>query len=121
MSSSDRMSVSLCPAAPPTHPARCLRKHRTRTSSPLLYSYPNDIVFDFEPEPVFRGSQASVCSCVPPPTSLTPSTHQPPSPLSRSLCPSHLCLQCSSHAHTCKAAPPVMSTVKNMLSQTPQY
>ncbi|CAB1346374.1 unnamed protein product [Coregonus sp. 'balchen'] len=45
--------------APPlqTHPpARCLRKHRTRTSSPLLYSYPNDIVFDFESEPVFRGS-----------------------------------------------------------------
>ncbi|XP_035767460.1 serine/threonine-protein kinase B-raf [Neolamprologus brichardi] len=40
--------------APPTHPACCLRKHRTRTSSPLLYSYPNDIVFDFEPEPVFR-------------------------------------------------------------------
>ncbi|KPP65439.1 hypothetical protein Z043_116145 [Scleropages formosus] len=30
--------------------------HRTRTSSPLLYSYPNDIVFDFEPGPVFRVS-----------------------------------------------------------------
>lgn len=79
VSSSDRLSVSLCPAAPPTHPARCLRKHRTRTSSPLLYSYPNDIVFDFEPEPVFRGSQASVCSCVPPPpiTSHTPHTPTP--------------------------------------------
>ncbi|XP_052363778.1 serine/threonine-protein kinase B-raf-like [Oncorhynchus keta] len=37
-------------------PACCLRKHRTRISSPLLYSYPNDIVFDFESEPVFRGS-----------------------------------------------------------------
>ncbi|TRY65960.1 hypothetical protein DNTS_033535 [Danionella cerebrum] len=42
--------------APSQHPARCLRKNRTRTSSPLLSSHPNDIVFDFEPEPVFRGS-----------------------------------------------------------------
>uniref|UniRef100_A0AAX7SZ99 non-specific serine/threonine protein kinase n=1 Tax=Astatotilapia calliptera TaxID=8154 RepID=A0AAX7SZ99_ASTCA len=32
---------------PPTHPACCLRKHRTRTSSPLLYSYPNDIASVF--------------------------------------------------------------------------
>ncbi|KAL7882636.1 hypothetical protein SRHO_G00002940 [Serrasalmus rhombeus] len=40
--------------------ARCLRKHRTRTSAPLPYSYPNDIVFDFEPEPVFRGSLTNV-------------------------------------------------------------
>jgi len=55
------LCVSLCPlAAPPTHPARPLRKHRTRTSSPLLNSYPNDIVFDFESEPLCRGSQASV-------------------------------------------------------------
>uniref|UniRef100_A0A8D3CZX8 non-specific serine/threonine protein kinase n=1 Tax=Scophthalmus maximus TaxID=52904 RepID=A0A8D3CZX8_SCOMX len=54
--------------APPTHPARCLRKHRTRTSSPLLYSYPNDIVFDFEPEPVFRGSTAGLSAT--PPASL---------------------------------------------------
>ncbi|XP_076010222.1 serine/threonine-protein kinase B-raf isoform X2 [Genypterus blacodes] len=54
--------------APPTHPARCLRKHRTRTSSSLLYSYPNDIVFDFEPEPVFRGSTAGLSAT--PPASL---------------------------------------------------
>uniref|UniRef100_A0A4W6DRJ6 non-specific serine/threonine protein kinase n=1 Tax=Lates calcarifer TaxID=8187 RepID=A0A4W6DRJ6_LATCA len=54
--------------APPTHPARCLRKHRTRTSSPLLYSYPNDIVFDFEPEPVFRGSTTGLSAT--PPASL---------------------------------------------------
>ncbi|KAL6460082.1 hypothetical protein MHYP_G00318410 [Metynnis hypsauchen] len=40
--------------------ARCLRKHRTRTSTSLPYSYPNDIVFDFEPEPVFRGSLTNV-------------------------------------------------------------
>ncbi|KTG37619.1 hypothetical protein cypCar_00004991 [Cyprinus carpio] len=53
---SDPVSVSLPPAAPSQHPARCLRKNRTRTSSPLLSSHPNDIVFDFEPEPVFRGS-----------------------------------------------------------------
>ncbi|XP_028288626.1 serine/threonine-protein kinase B-raf isoform X1 [Parambassis ranga] len=54
--------------APPTQPARCLRKHRTRTSSPLLYSYPNDIVFDFEPEPVFRGSTTGLSAT--PPASL---------------------------------------------------
>uniref|UniRef100_A0A665X495 non-specific serine/threonine protein kinase n=1 Tax=Echeneis naucrates TaxID=173247 RepID=A0A665X495_ECHNA len=54
--------------APPTHPVRCLRKHRTRTSSPLLYSYPNDIVFDFEPEPVFRGSTTGLSAT--PPASL---------------------------------------------------
>uniref|UniRef100_A0A8C7IDP5 non-specific serine/threonine protein kinase n=1 Tax=Oncorhynchus kisutch TaxID=8019 RepID=A0A8C7IDP5_ONCKI len=57
--------------APPlqTHPpARCLRKHRTRISSPLLYSYPNDIVFDFESEPVFRGSTAGLSAT--PPASL---------------------------------------------------
>uniref|UniRef100_A0A672IEK9 non-specific serine/threonine protein kinase n=1 Tax=Salarias fasciatus TaxID=181472 RepID=A0A672IEK9_SALFA len=56
------------PPTHPTHPARCLRKHRTRTSSPLLYSYPNDIVFDFEPEPVFRGSTAGLSAT--PPASL---------------------------------------------------
>uniref|UniRef100_A0A4W4GLZ7 non-specific serine/threonine protein kinase n=1 Tax=Electrophorus electricus TaxID=8005 RepID=A0A4W4GLZ7_ELEEL len=44
------------PAAPLTHPGRCSRKHRTRTSSPILYSYPNAIVFDFEPEPIFQGT-----------------------------------------------------------------
>ncbi|RXM36640.1 Serine/threonine-protein kinase B-raf [Acipenser ruthenus] len=46
--------------APQTQPAHCLRKFRTRTTSPLLYSYPNDIVFDFEPGPVFRGSLTNV-------------------------------------------------------------
>uniref|UniRef100_A0A8B9HIG9 non-specific serine/threonine protein kinase n=1 Tax=Astyanax mexicanus TaxID=7994 RepID=A0A8B9HIG9_ASTMX len=54
--------------APPPLPARCLRKHRTRTSSPLPYSYPNDIVFDFEPEPVFRGSTTGLSAT--PPASL---------------------------------------------------
>ncbi|MBN3307985.1 BRAF kinase, partial [Amia calva] len=54
--------------APLTQPARCLRKFRTRTSSPLLYSYPNDIVFDFEPGPVFRGSTAGLSAT--PPASL---------------------------------------------------
>uniref|UniRef100_A0A8C9TN15 non-specific serine/threonine protein kinase n=1 Tax=Scleropages formosus TaxID=113540 RepID=A0A8C9TN15_SCLFO len=54
--------------APPAQPARCLRKHRTRTSSPLLYSYPNDIVFDFEPGPVFRGSTTGLSAT--PPASL---------------------------------------------------
>ncbi|XP_035257711.1 serine/threonine-protein kinase B-raf isoform X1 [Anguilla anguilla] len=54
--------------APPTQPARCLRKPRTRTTSPLLYSYPNDIVFDFEPGPVFRGSTTGLSAT--PPASL---------------------------------------------------
>ncbi|XP_036375881.1 serine/threonine-protein kinase B-raf isoform X1 [Megalops cyprinoides] len=54
--------------APLTQPARCLRKHRTRTTSPLLYSYPNDIVFDFEPGPVFRGSTTGLSAT--PPASL---------------------------------------------------
>uniref|UniRef100_A0A8C5EYA7 non-specific serine/threonine protein kinase n=1 Tax=Gouania willdenowi TaxID=441366 RepID=A0A8C5EYA7_GOUWI len=54
--------------APPPHPARPLRKQRARTSSPLLYSFPNDIVFDFEPEPVFGGSTAGLSAT--PPASL---------------------------------------------------
>ncbi|XP_030209010.1 serine/threonine-protein kinase B-raf isoform X1 [Gadus morhua] len=54
--------------APPPHPARPLRKHRTRTSSPLLNSYPNDIVFDFETEPPCRGSTAGLSAT--PPASL---------------------------------------------------
>uniref|UniRef100_A0A8C6KMS0 non-specific serine/threonine protein kinase n=1 Tax=Nothobranchius furzeri TaxID=105023 RepID=A0A8C6KMS0_NOTFU len=52
--------------APLTHPACCLRKNRTRTSSPLLY--PNEIVFDFEPEPLFRGSTTGLSAT--PPASL---------------------------------------------------
>ncbi|XP_033888799.2 serine/threonine-protein kinase B-raf isoform X1 [Acipenser ruthenus] len=54
--------------APQTQPAHCLRKFRTRTTSPLLYSYPNDIVFDFEPGPVFRGSTTGLSAT--PPASL---------------------------------------------------
>ncbi|XP_028810438.1 serine/threonine-protein kinase B-raf isoform X3 [Denticeps clupeoides] len=54
--------------APQTHPARCLRKQRTRTTSPLLYSYPNDIVFDFDPEPVLRVSTTGLSAT--PPASL---------------------------------------------------
>ncbi|KAG9339959.1 hypothetical protein JZ751_022274 [Albula glossodonta] len=54
--------------APLTQPARCLRKHRARTTSPNLYSYPNDIVFDFEPGPVFRGSTTGLSAT--PPASL---------------------------------------------------
>ncbi|KAK7129914.1 hypothetical protein R3I94_009187 [Phoxinus phoxinus] len=54
--------------APSQHPARCLRKNRTRTSSPLLSSHPNEIVFDFEPEPVFRASTAGLSAT--PPASL---------------------------------------------------
>uniref|UniRef100_A0A8C6WSH6 non-specific serine/threonine protein kinase n=1 Tax=Neogobius melanostomus TaxID=47308 RepID=A0A8C6WSH6_9GOBI len=46
----------------------CVRRQRTRTSSPLLYSYPNDIVFDFEPEPDFGGSTTGLSAT--PPASL---------------------------------------------------
>ncbi|MBN3277800.1 BRAF kinase, partial [Polyodon spathula] len=53
--------------APQIQPARCL-KFRPRTTSPLLYSYPNDIVFDFEPGPVFRGSTTGLSAT--PPASL---------------------------------------------------
>ncbi|GCB66940.1 hypothetical protein scyTo_0007968, partial [Scyliorhinus torazame] len=54
--------------APLTQPVRCLRKYRSRTPSPLLQSYPNDIVFDFEPGPVFRGSTSGLSAT--PPASL---------------------------------------------------
>ncbi|XP_012877017.1 PREDICTED: serine/threonine-protein kinase B-raf [Dipodomys ordii] len=37
---------------------RCLRKYQSRTPSPLLHSVPSEIVFDFEPGPVFRGDVA---------------------------------------------------------------
>uniref|UniRef100_UPI00398F8B3B serine/threonine-protein kinase B-raf-like isoform X1 n=1 Tax=Pristiophorus japonicus TaxID=55135 RepID=UPI00398F8B3B len=52
--------------APLTQPVRCLRKYRSRTPSPLLQSYPNDIVFDFEPGPVFRAGSTSGLSATPP-------------------------------------------------------
>ncbi|GCC16903.1 hypothetical protein chiPu_0017386 [Chiloscyllium punctatum] len=54
--------------APLTQPIRCLRKYRSRTPSPLLQSYPNDLVFDFEPGPVFRGSTSGLSAT--PPASL---------------------------------------------------
>ncbi|NXK49440.1 BRAF kinase, partial [Chauna torquata] len=53
---------------------RCLRKYQSRTPSPLLHSVPSEIVFDFEPGPVFRGSSTAGLSATPPaslPGSLT--------------------------------------------------
>ncbi|KAH0617021.1 hypothetical protein JD844_028584 [Phrynosoma platyrhinos] len=40
--------------APMNQLMRCLRKYQSRTPSPLLHSVPSEIVFDFEPGPVFR-------------------------------------------------------------------
>ncbi|XP_032340257.1 serine/threonine-protein kinase B-raf [Camelus ferus] len=48
--------------APLNQLMRCLRKYQSRTPSPLLHSVPSEIVFDFEPGPVFRGSWA-LLSC----------------------------------------------------------
>ncbi|GAB1290714.1 Non-specific serine/threonine protein kinase [Apodemus speciosus] len=59
--------------APLNQLMRCLRKYQSRTPSPLLHSVPSEIVFDFEPGPVFRGS-ATGLSATPPaslPGSLT--------------------------------------------------
>ncbi|NWX85056.1 BRAF kinase, partial [Nothoprocta ornata] len=61
-------------AAPLNQLMRCLRKYQSRTPSPLLHSVPSEIVFDFEPGPVFRGSSAAGLSATPPaslPGSLT--------------------------------------------------
>lgn len=60
-------SVFACPSlslltAPLNQLMRCLRKYQSRTPSPLLHSVPSEIVFDFEPGPVFRGSWA-LLSC----------------------------------------------------------
>ncbi|KAJ0037106.1 hypothetical protein NL108_018442, partial [Boleophthalmus pectinirostris] len=72
--------VMLCCLLLPTaalsaRPCRAgVRRQRTRTCSPLLYSFPNDIVFDFETEPDFGGSSTSGLSATPPaslPGSLT--------------------------------------------------
>ncbi|NXU04848.1 BRAF kinase, partial [Buphagus erythrorhynchus] len=60
--------------APLNQLMRCLRKYQSRTPSPLLHSVPSEIVFDFEPGPVFRGSSAAGLSATPPaslPGSLT--------------------------------------------------
>ncbi|XP_043944420.1 serine/threonine-protein kinase B-raf [Protopterus annectens] len=54
--------------APQSQPAYSLRKYRSRTPSPLYQSYPNDIVFDFEPGQVFRGSTTGLSAT--PPASL---------------------------------------------------
>uniref|UniRef100_H3AT03 non-specific serine/threonine protein kinase n=1 Tax=Latimeria chalumnae TaxID=7897 RepID=H3AT03_LATCH len=55
---------------PLSQPSRCLQKYRSRTPSPLLYSYPNDIVFDFEPGPVFRDIGSTTGLSATPPASL---------------------------------------------------
>lgn len=57
------LPVFACPSlslltAPLNQLMRCLRKYQSRTPSPLLHSVPSEIVFDFEPGPVFRGSWA---------------------------------------------------------------
>ncbi|NXX00291.1 BRAF kinase, partial [Larus smithsonianus] len=60
--------------APLNQLMRCLRKYQSRTPSPLLHSVPSEIVFDFEPGPVFRGSSTAGLSATPPaslPGSLT--------------------------------------------------
>ncbi|XP_054045129.1 serine/threonine-protein kinase B-raf isoform X4 [Rissa tridactyla] len=54
--------------APLNQLMRCLRKYQSRTPSPLLHSVPSEIVFDFEPGPVFRGSTAGLSAT--PPASL---------------------------------------------------
>ncbi|XP_041607482.1 serine/threonine-protein kinase B-raf isoform X2 [Vulpes lagopus] len=54
--------------APLNHLMRCLRKCQSRTPSPLLHSVPSEIVFDFEPGPVFRGSTTGLSAT--PPASL---------------------------------------------------
>uniref|UniRef100_G3U327 non-specific serine/threonine protein kinase n=1 Tax=Loxodonta africana TaxID=9785 RepID=G3U327_LOXAF len=63
-------------AAPLNQLTRCLRKYQSRTPSPLLHSVPSEIVFDFEPGPVFRANLGSTTglSATPPaslPGSLT--------------------------------------------------
>uniref|UniRef100_A0A286Y1E7 non-specific serine/threonine protein kinase n=1 Tax=Cavia porcellus TaxID=10141 RepID=A0A286Y1E7_CAVPO len=54
--------------APLNQLMRCLRKYHSRTPSPLLHSVPSEIVFDFEPGPVFRGSTTGLSAT--PPASL---------------------------------------------------
>ncbi|XP_049498260.1 serine/threonine-protein kinase B-raf [Panthera uncia] len=54
--------------APLNQLMRGLRKYQSRTPSPLLHSVPSEIVFDFEPGPVFRGSTTGLSAT--PPASL---------------------------------------------------
>ncbi|NXT29430.1 BRAF kinase, partial [Syrrhaptes paradoxus] len=68
------LPVSFSLTAPLNQLMRCLRKYQSRTPSPLLHSVPSEIVFDFEPGPVFRGSSTAGLSATPPaslPGSLT--------------------------------------------------
>ncbi|XP_069823441.1 serine/threonine-protein kinase B-raf isoform X2 [Dendropsophus ebraccatus] len=54
--------------APQVQPTRCLRKYHSRNPSPLLHSLPSEIVFDFESDPVCRGSTPGLSAT--PPASL---------------------------------------------------
>ncbi|KAL0582374.1 Serine/threonine-protein kinase B-raf [Plecturocebus cupreus] len=58
----------LCLLTPLNQLMRCLRKYQSQTPSPLLHSVPSEIVFDFEPGPVFRGSTTGLSAT--PPASL---------------------------------------------------
>ncbi|KAM5169872.1 serine/threonine-protein kinase B-raf isoform 1-T1 [Mantella aurantiaca] len=54
--------------APQVQPTRCLRKYHNRNPSPLLHTLPSEIVFDFESDPVCRGSTPGLSAT--PPASL---------------------------------------------------
>ncbi|XP_068133945.1 serine/threonine-protein kinase B-raf isoform X2 [Hyperolius riggenbachi] len=54
--------------APQVQPTRCLRKYHNRNPSPLLHSLPSEIVFDFESDPVCRGTTPGLSAT--PPASL---------------------------------------------------
>ncbi|CAN2387231.1 Serine threonine-protein kinase B-raf, partial [Pristimantis euphronides] len=54
--------------APQVQPTRGLRKYHSRNPSPLLHSLPSEIVFDFESDPVCRGSTPGLSAT--PPASL---------------------------------------------------
>ncbi|XP_063785034.1 serine/threonine-protein kinase B-raf isoform X4 [Pseudophryne corroboree] len=54
--------------APQVQPTRCLRKYHSRNPSPLLHSVPSEIVFDFESDPVCRGTTPGLSAT--PPASL---------------------------------------------------
>ncbi|KAJ8249571.1 hypothetical protein COCON_G00227870 [Conger conger] len=64
----DDLIGGACLQSPPD-PTRSLSEEAQNPDrQPLLYSYPNDIVFDFEPGPVFRGSTTGLSAT--PPASL---------------------------------------------------
>ncbi|NP_001087444.1 B-Raf proto-oncogene, serine/threonine kinase L homeolog [Xenopus laevis] len=54
--------------APSVQPTRCHRKYHSRDPSPLLHTLPSEIVFDFESDPVCRGSTPGLSAT--PPASL---------------------------------------------------